>query len=151
VRSIVEIGVRAGYSAFAFLCAVPEAHYLGIDADRGEWGGQEGFFEYAQTTTLREFDNVEFMRTSSLDLHSLPEEYDFAHIDGDHSYTGAWHDLNLCASCSQVMMVDDYDMIFSVRAAVDHWLVQYTKTWAGAYYGDPNGRSSMLLMRRQNV
>ena len=33
-RSIVEIGVRAGYSAAAFLSAAPDCTYLGLDADQ---------------------------------------------------------------------------------------------------------------------
>ena len=37
---IVEIGVRAGYSAYHLLQAQPKAIYYGFDADNGTHGGQ---------------------------------------------------------------------------------------------------------------
>ena len=39
-KRIVEIGVRAGYSAFFFLQACPNAKYFGFDANNGTHGGQ---------------------------------------------------------------------------------------------------------------
>ena len=42
-KTIFEIGVRAGYSAFAFLHAIPAASYLGIDAN-GDQGGHAHLF-----------------------------------------------------------------------------------------------------------
>ena len=40
--SILEMGVRYGYSARAFLDACPDAHYLGIDAGPPAQGSQHG-------------------------------------------------------------------------------------------------------------
>lgn len=47
-RRIFEIGVRAGYSALAFLRAVPTARYVGIDSNRDEHGGFCGAIEHAR-------------------------------------------------------------------------------------------------------
>jgi hypothetical protein len=43
-QRILEIGVRFGYSAAAFLDACPNAAYLGIDNDSEMSGGQAGQF-----------------------------------------------------------------------------------------------------------
>lgn len=41
-NSILEIGVRYGYSAHAFLSALPDACYLGVDSDEARFGGEVG-------------------------------------------------------------------------------------------------------------
>lgn len=46
---ICEIGVRAGYSAFMFLRACPDAFLLGIDNDSDSHGGVPGLFDHART------------------------------------------------------------------------------------------------------
>ena len=50
-RSILEIGVRYGYSAAAFLNACPRGHYLGIDLDSNTYGGVQGAIRWAQEIT----------------------------------------------------------------------------------------------------
>src|SRR5215469_18824935 len=47
-RSILEIGVRFGYSALAFLNASPSARYLGIDLDLPTFGGSVGAINWAR-------------------------------------------------------------------------------------------------------
>jgi len=46
--SILEIGVRYGYSAAAFLNACPGATYLGIDLDSDTFGGVKGAIQWAR-------------------------------------------------------------------------------------------------------
>jgi hypothetical protein len=46
-KSILEIGVRYGYSARSFLEACPMAHYLGIDNDSDSFGGSKGAINWA--------------------------------------------------------------------------------------------------------
>ena len=48
-QTILEIGVRFGYSALAFLDAVPSARYLGIDNDSDTFGGHRGAVEVARS------------------------------------------------------------------------------------------------------
>ena len=46
-NSILEIGVRFGYSAYAFLSACPAAVYTGLDIPDGQHGGVGyGTFDY---------------------------------------------------------------------------------------------------------
>ncbi|GAF72494.1 unnamed protein product, partial [marine sediment metagenome] len=51
-KAMAEIGVRAGYSAWAFLQAAPKARFYGIDANNGKHGGKGGengcFWEWAK-------------------------------------------------------------------------------------------------------
>jgi hypothetical protein len=47
-KSILEVGVRFGYSARAFLEASPAAKLLGIDLDCDLYGGQKGALEWAR-------------------------------------------------------------------------------------------------------
>lgn len=150
LNTILEIGVRAGYSAFAFLSANPVAQFYGIDADVGGWGGEPGFIQKA-LQLLQDFP-VKIAKANTQRLHSIEECYpgqrfDFAHIDGDHSFDGCYHDLELCAAVSDVMLVDDYDFIAPVRAAVDHWLLRHHGRWGFAYISDGGFRGNMLIHR----
>src|ERR1700730_2815552 len=78
---ILEIGVRYGYSALAFLNACPEASYIGIDVDSELYGGVKGAIEWARNST-RNY-NASFLITDSQGLDRLPDGvYDLVHIDG---------------------------------------------------------------------
>jgi hypothetical protein len=118
--SICEIGVRAGYSAFAFLSACPKAFYYGIDADNGKHGGVFGRYKYAKNHMLKDFD-ISISIEDSQKINFLPQNFDFIHIDGDHSFEGCKHDLNLCSNFSSVIAVDDYTAMKTVRRACDEF------------------------------
>lgn len=129
-KTIFEIGVRFGYSAHAFMLAAPEASYVGIDADREEYGARpRGWLQpctpwaYAMLvrTTGRE---PAIMRT---EMDGLPEMYDridFMHVDGDHSYAGCLRDLRYCHRMQGVILVDDYRTDEAVRQAVHDFVVE---------------------------
>jgi hypothetical protein len=143
-KRIMEIGVRAGYSAYSFLSACPEAYYLGIDAENGSWGGGNGPWNQYARKTLSKFD-AEFIIADSQkikELHLKP--FDLIHIDGDHSFQGATNDLNLCSKVGKNLLVDDYDFIPSVRKAVDLWLAGH-KDFTGEYIKSLRGE--MLISR----
>lgn len=149
-KSILEIGVRAGYSAQCFLWACPEARYLGIDADRGKWGGRVGFWLYAWGL-LRQYDvemhiaDSQQMRPADL---ALRRTWDFWHIDGDHTYLGALHDLVMGANAgAKWMLLDDYDYIGDVQRAGDDFAKQYRDTWGVEYVGDGGFRGNLLFTR----
>src|ERR1700693_6175541 len=50
-QRILEVGVRYGSSAAAFLNACPECTYLGIDNDSNPFGGHKGAIQWARRIT----------------------------------------------------------------------------------------------------
>jgi len=124
---IVEIGVRCGYSAWAFLTACPDAKYHGFDADNGTHGGQGGPWTWWAEKILaeRKFDFEIHAPFDTQDKIAMPVSADFYHIDGDHTVKGVQHDLDICweaANGGAVLLVDDYDYIDDVKQGVDEWL-----------------------------
>jgi 2-polyprenyl-3-methyl-5-hydroxy-6-metoxy-1,4-benzoquinol methylase len=120
-KSIVEIGVRYGYSARAFLEACPNAKYLGIDADVPVFGGHPGALAWAQNN-LSSF-NVEFLRENTQLITSLPGElYDLAHVDGQQDGEGTFHDLDLASRRAVYILVDGYFWTRDNFLATNEWL-----------------------------
>lgn len=132
-QTIAEIGVRAGYSALAMLLAAPQARYVGIEMDAGAFGGEVGITARALPTVLSGFDwNIRYQDSRELKSFEFDESgsiVDLFHIDGDHSYDGAWSDLMLAWPVSRWILVDDYDFIRPVQAAVDHFAVVKRLRW----------------------
>jgi len=122
-RSILEIGVRAGYSAWTMLSAVPDATYIGLDADNGTNGGVAGYFEHAEAMLRREYPqaSVNVWRANSQRLISLDRRYDLIHIDGAHNHDEALRDMELCAPFADYLLVDDTASITTVRTALDEF------------------------------
>lgn len=122
--SILEIGVRAGYSAFAMLSAVPAARYLGIDAYFDwDWPGNAGAMGHAQRL-LAAFPHVTIQHADSHAFKRVEGgPWDLVHIDGDHSLQGCLQDL-LLAECSgaRFVLVDDTLNPNPVRVAVELYL-----------------------------
>lgn len=140
--SILEFGVRAGYSAFAFLSACPQARYVGIDNNSDTHGGFSGAIEHAKSI-LTGFDVTILEQSSSDYLQSilaggdnhLPEqsgrwpEFELVHVDGDHSMQGCLEDLHAAVHFRpRAILVDDYFGIPEVHEACDRFATeQFTK------------------------
>jgi len=127
-KSMVEIGVRAGYSAYFFCQAIPELKYYGYDAENNTHGGQGGPWLWWAEKILESFDTT----ILSIDTQTLftIKSADFYHIDGDHSVKGAQHDLDICYANKNpkgTLLIDDYDYIPEVREGVDTWLEKHPK------------------------
>ena len=119
---IVEIGVRAGYSAWAFLKMCPKAEYIGIDADNNTYGGEDGPWIWWAHKILKDFN----YKIDEYDIQKVKwiEPATFYHIDGDHSYEGVRHSLGLCYQSlmiNGVILVDD-DYQDSVRDGILSWV-----------------------------
>jgi predicted O-methyltransferase YrrM len=121
-RSLCEIGVRAGYSAFAFLWACPECFVLGIDNDSETHGGVAGLVRHAQSILAGRL--FALMLGDSQRLERLPGSFELVHVDGDHSYAGTRHDLELAWQASAAILVDDYHAISEVRRACDEFFAR---------------------------
>lgn len=125
-KVIVEIGVRWGYSAFAFLRAAPEAEYIGFDLINGEGGVPQDTFGHIRETFAKHYPlaKLSLNHENSQQRTWLPEA-DFYHIDGDHSTPGARHDMEMAWKAMKpgtVMLIDDYETHPPVRVAVDAFI-----------------------------
>ena len=128
-KHIIEIGVRAGYSAYYFLQACPTALYTGFDADNGTHGGQRDdkpYIPWAEKILKEAGHNAIVHWPFDTQKHTcLPVQGDFYHIDGDHTTKGVMHDLDICfesAPSGATLLVDDYDYIDTVKVGIDKWL-----------------------------
>lgn len=130
--SLLEIGVRAGYSAYCFLEACPNLRYLGIDNNSDTHGGFAGAIEHARgllkpyAAEIVEQSSADFARC--VEHHNL--NFDCVHVDGDHSAAGCCRDLRLAARCQpRVIVVDDYLGIAAVRDACDGFHRESGSQW----------------------
>lgn len=141
-KSILEIGVRAGYSAAAFLQAGHTTHYTGFDLNEGTWGGVKDFQKHAEKAIGKYGVEATFLTGDSQQLTTLPGgPYDLVHVDGDHSKAGALHDVLLALdSGAKWVLVDDYDYIppvaFGANAAIRGRNVRAYQVWDGGYRGN---------------
>ena len=106
-KSILEIGVRYGYSALAFLNASPSARYLGIDLDVAAFGGSVGAIDWARKACSKY--QAEFLVADSTKMLRLPgERYDLIHVDGQQDGDATMHDLILASTQASYILVDGY-------------------------------------------
>jgi len=129
-KRIAEIGVRAGYSAWTFLQACPDARYIGYDANNGQHGGkggEDGSFTRWAHTILVGYNyiliHLDTQKVSDLNLRDI----DFFHVDGDHTEKGVQHDLHLAfraVNKGGLILVDDYQYLKSVHTGVNAWLAK---------------------------
>ena len=106
-KNILEIGVRFGYSALAFLNGSPSSRYLGIDLDSSTFGGSVGAIQWAREACSQY--QAEFLIADSTKLSRFPgERYDLIHVDGQQDGDGTVQDLVLAAAQAEYILVDGY-------------------------------------------
>jgi SAM-dependent methyltransferase len=106
-RSILEIGVRFGYSAAAFLDASPNSSYLGIDNDSDTSGGRKGAINWARRITSS--SQAKYLIADSQKLDRLPGgAYDLIHIDGQQDGLGSINDLQKALKQARYILVDGF-------------------------------------------
>ncbi|BDA75728.1 hypothetical protein CAL7716_098940 [Calothrix sp. PCC 7716] len=105
--SILEIGVRFGYSAVAFLEASPSAKYVGIDLDTNSYGGVKGAIDWARQITQQY--STEFIVADTQSMEFFPGDvYDLIHVDGQQDGDSSFHDLKLAIKQARYVLVDGY-------------------------------------------
>lgn len=139
-RTVCEIGVRAGYSAWTFLEACPEASVVGIDADA------DHFFPDALDHAEKILAGRRFrvIRSDSRDIDRLPES-DLVYVDGDHLRGGCLHDLQLAAQATDTILVDDCGPGTEVQCACDAFIEAWPE-FASEHIS--YGKCAFLLLRR---
>ncbi len=122
-QTILEIGVRYGYSARAFLEAVPSAKFVGIDLDSDQFGGVKGAIDWA-SGNLRNYD-CELIVADSQAMDKFPgERYDLIHVDGQQDGDGSFRDLELALKQGRYVLVDGYHWTQTNYLAVNEFLWQ---------------------------
>lgn len=151
-KTIVEIGVRAGYSAWCFLQACPQASYIGFDANNGTHGGKGGqdgrYFNWAKKILggyNAKFIELDTQKVDDLNLENI----DFFHVDGDHTTEGVQHDLDLalkCISDTGLILVDDITYLDTVTKGVNLWIEKNKMFITNEFI--PSLRGEMLIRKR---
>lgn len=131
--SILEIGVRYGYSAAAFLDACPSAQYLGIDLNSEEFGGARGAIDWARRITANY--STEFIVADSQTMDRFPGTvYDLIHVDGRQDGDGSFHDLELAIHQGRFVLADGFfwtqqnfqamsEFLFRYRGLIEYFMV----------------------------
>jgi len=147
-ESILEIGVRYGYSAHAFLCAVPEARYYGVDKINGGHGGAKGNpLSYANKMLCDNFPEADIttVYSDTQEITIWHDHFDFIHIDGEHTHDGCMHDLKTALTANPaVILIDDYKYLAEVKKAVDSFIAEYGDMIKKYYYVE-SLRGEMIL------
>lgn len=126
IQSVVEIGVRSGYSMAAMMRGNPQLTYLGIDLDQPVRDFMDGAAEHAEALRQKySRGDSGFLLADSSRLSALPRRFDLAYIDGNHTEEACFHDLELCASYCDRLLADDYGVIPAVRQAIQRFCRTY--------------------------
>ncbi|BAY96341.1 hypothetical protein NIES37_02730 [Tolypothrix tenuis PCC 7101] len=142
--TILEIGVRYGYSSAAFLHGNPSAKYVGIDLDTDSYGGIKGAINWAKTIT-QQF-HTEYMIADTQVMNRLPGDlYDLIHVDGQQDGNGSFHDLELAIKQSRYVLVDGYLWTRQNFMAVSDFL--FTNSDLLDWYGVIPGYAGDLLIK----
>lgn len=131
---VAEIGVRWGYSLNAFCHANPNLEFHGFDLIDGGHGGEMrgvNTFPYSEGKIKEKFPNVKLnlYHKNSQELETLNDmKFDYIHIDGDHSYEGCYHDMEISYKSLNkggIMHLDDYEHtnVPTVKQAIDQWVI----------------------------
>ena len=150
-KTICEIGVRAGYSAAAFLQAGHTKKYVGIDFNAGTHGGIPGYTDYAvRTLSVYNVETIIHNRVDSQTLDILPDgPFDLLHVDGDHSAEGAYNDIKLGIKSAKWILVDDTDYIdtvsFGTFKAISDFKIEE------AYYVYDKKYRGNILIKNPNI
>ena len=148
VNSIMEIGVRAGYSAFVFARAAPGVRYLGIDNGLCDAEARRDYLAHARN--LLDGHDARWWYVDTGSLRSLPmgpdgDYWSLVHVDGHHSYEGCLHDLQCASAVAKRILVDDYDVGEGIRRACADFMAK-VEGWRGREIHDGGVAGNLLLV-----
>ena len=148
--SIFEIGVRAGYSAYALITGSGQVkEYTGMDCDdQARYGGP--WLYWARTLLDSLSIKWQIVEIDSQAQARLYFQFDLIHVDGDHTYQGCLHDMELCwpaVAPGGVMIVDDATYLPGPRKACAEfiqWHLDAEKTDMQCSYLEKSPTGSMV-------
>ncbi len=109
-KSVIELGVRAGYSATCFLESGCE-NYIGLDAT-DSYGGTKGAVDWAKNMLPGRYPNAKIaihnVDTQKIDTLKEYGKAECVNIDANHSLNGCLHDLEIALTAEpKWIMCDD--------------------------------------------
>ncbi len=129
IKNIVEIGVRAGQSAWTFLDALPGINVHGIDAEGADdalassTGGFTGAGAHARKLLAgRDF----FYQAADSRTLDLVPACDLCYVDGAHDFSSCLSDLRLAGRSEvKTVLTDDYANRAEVREACKVFMAEH--------------------------
>ena len=113
-KTILEIGVRNGYSLLSMMSADENVQIDGVDNET------EKDFENVKKYKN---DNVNLIKSNSdlfFKVNNQVDRYDLIHIDGDHSFDQCRDDLkNAMGIANDIIVIDDSIAIGTVKQALE--------------------------------
>lgn len=123
-ESILEIGVRYGYSAITFLKASENARYLGIENDSGTLAGDKRGIHWAKRITKNYISD--FLSADIQLIKTLPGDfYDLIHIDVQYDGDRIFHALELALEKGRWILIDGYFSSNENLLSATHFLNKY--------------------------
>jgi|SRR5689334_15197476 len=104
-KSILEIGVRYGYSLCSFIAGCEASYIEGMDAEI--YVAASNMVASSSLGRLQKPIQASFRKVDSQMVRSLDRSFDLIHIDSSHTYEGCLHDLWLCVGHTKTILVDD--------------------------------------------
>ena len=136
-KSILEIGVRYGWSAISFIYGSNQVeHYVGVDCELAgtDYGSNQKSSEniqYFKDKYGLKFDfeilNIDTQKVNNVDFLK-GRTFDFIFVDSYHTEDGCYHDMtNLwqVLDIGGTMVVDDSNSFPAVRKGIQRFIEEY--------------------------
>lgn len=129
--TIIETGIKHGFSALAMFDALPDARIIGYDFFVDPTGPEDREKAWRNLATHVR-DGLYTFVTANTNLVTAYPSCDAFYVDGDHTFAGATNDLNKASLCTSLIVVDDYypdEPHHSVTNALNWFLLQSPFNW----------------------
>lgn len=123
--SVLEYGVRGGYSAWSFLTAAPQARYVGVDLYEKRPNDTPAFYRDHALQLLCQFGTRVEIHQEGTERFPLMTDFDLVHADASHDEAGVFAEVSHTfpwVSSRGAMLVDDCG-VYPVMDGVRRWLI----------------------------